>query len=268
VLNASPYGAFAGGVAVAVGDVNGDGVPDLAMVVASGGPAEVKVYNGVTGVLLLDFLAFPAGYTGGASIALGDLDGTGKDDIIVGTTTGVSAVAVFDGRTGALRSEFQAYQGIPIGVRVAAGQLDGTGKAQIVTVPTGMAPVVRVFNGDGTLTGQFFAGNPAFTGGLTVATGDPTGSGRDQILIGADVFGTDYVLAFDGTGNLQSTLKLPVAPSVPPFIGPQMTVVDTNGQRQLRFTVETFLGTFDGSTSAPFVTTILYLGTFGPLYLG
>jgi hypothetical protein len=47
-----------------------------------------------------------------------------------------------------------------------------------------------------------------------------------------------------------------------------MTVVDTNGQRQLRFTVETFLGAFNESTSGPFVTTILYLGTLGPLYLG
>jgi hypothetical protein len=293
VSNIHPYGAFQGGIAVAEGDVNGDGVQDLVTVVASGGPAEVKVFDGATGAQILDFLAFPAFYTGGASVAVADLDGTGKDEIIVGTSTGVSAVAVFDGTTGARRALFVAYPGAPVGVDVAAGQLDGTGKAQIVTVPTTLAPLVRVFGGDGTLVNGFMAG-PAIPGGaFTVAVGNLNGSATDQIMVGANVFGTDFTLVFNSNGAEQAALQLPVAPSPPPVagpqlpvgmfralangelvpsapppVGPQMAIANLNGRMVLLFAVETFLGAYDGPSLGLLGTTLLYPSPFGPLFLG
>jgi hypothetical protein len=252
VSGAHLYPGFTGRLATAVGDVNGDGVLDIATVVASGGPAEVKVFNGATGALLLDFDAFPAGYTGGASIALGDLDGTGKDDIIVGTITGVSAVAVFDGRTGALRSEFLAYPEAPVGVQVSAGDISGTGKAQILTIPVSIAPVVRVYNADGTLASQFTAFSPALPAtGFTIGSGDLTGSGRASILVGASLGGADYALVFNGNGSLRQGLQLPGTPTVgAPASGPQLMVADLGafGPRDLVFVVGDTLGAFDGTT--------------------
>jgi hypothetical protein len=254
VSGAHLYPGFTGRLATAVGDVNGDGVLDIATVVASGGPAEVKVFNGATGALLLDFLAFPAGYTGGASIALADLDGTGKDEIIVGTTTGVSAVAVFDGTTGALRTEFLAYPEAPVGVEVSAGDISGTGKAQILTIPVSIAPVVRVYNANGTLASQFTAFSPAIPAtGFTIGAGDLTGSGRASILVGASVGGADYALVFNADGSLRKGLQLPGTPTGgPTALGPQLMVADLGafGLRDLVFVVGDTLGAFDGTTLA------------------
>src|SRR4029077_14254410 len=63
--------AFAGGVRVACGDVNGDGVPDLITVPGSGGGPNVRVFSGVDGKLLMNFLAFDPGFTGGLYVAAG-----------------------------------------------------------------------------------------------------------------------------------------------------------------------------------------------------
>src|SRR5260221_5467793 len=49
----NPYDAsFTGGVNVAVGDVNGDGIPDAITGTGVGGGPQVNVYSGVDGTLL------------------------------------------------------------------------------------------------------------------------------------------------------------------------------------------------------------------------
>src|SRR5262249_19127467 len=53
------YGsAFLGGVRVAVGDVNGDGVPDIVTAAGPGGSPHVKVFNGTDFSLLYSFFAY------------------------------------------------------------------------------------------------------------------------------------------------------------------------------------------------------------------
>ena len=66
---------FTGGVRVAVGDVNGDTVPDLITGAGVGGGPHVKVYDGSNGDLIRSFLAWEAAYTGGINVAAGDTDG-------------------------------------------------------------------------------------------------------------------------------------------------------------------------------------------------
>ncbi len=81
-FDAYPSG-FTGGVRVAVGDVNGDGGPDL--ITASGpGAAHVKVFAGGGLQGSLSFFPYGANYAGGVFVATGDVNGDGFADIVTG----------------------------------------------------------------------------------------------------------------------------------------------------------------------------------------
>jgi len=83
-----PYGAgFTGGIFVAAGDVNHDGVADLITSTDDTGGAtssQVKVFDGATNELIQSFMPF-AGFTGSVRVGAGDLDGDGRAEIITGT---------------------------------------------------------------------------------------------------------------------------------------------------------------------------------------
>src|SRR5262249_33544342 len=93
------YGAgFAGGGSVPAGDANGDGLADIITGAGPGAPGgHVKVFDGKTGQEVRSFFAFP-GFTGGVSVAAGDVTGDGKADLVVGAGPGAPGghVKVFD----------------------------------------------------------------------------------------------------------------------------------------------------------------------------
>ena len=113
-----PYGStYVGGVQIAVGDIDGDGLLDI-ITVPSAGRAEVKVFRNVLVVgaptfdaanPYRDFLAFPASFIGGAVVAVADMGSTPlvngpfgntldqKAEIVIGSSAGMQAtVKVFD----------------------------------------------------------------------------------------------------------------------------------------------------------------------------
>src|SRR5829696_4495967 len=79
---------FKGGVHVALGDVNGDGVPEILTGTGAGGGPHVKLFDGRTGGLLTEFFAYDPSFAGGVSVALGDVTGDGKADIVTGAGSG------------------------------------------------------------------------------------------------------------------------------------------------------------------------------------
>ncbi len=82
---------FTGGITVAVGDVNGDGKPDIITGAEIGGGPRVQVFNGVNQQPINSFFAFEQGFTGGARVAAQDVNEDGKADIIVATGAGRAA---------------------------------------------------------------------------------------------------------------------------------------------------------------------------------
>ena len=110
---------FAGAdVRVAVGDVNGDGVPDLITGAGPGSDPRVKVYSGADGSPLQDFDAFEPSFDGGVYVAAGDLTGDGVDELIVSPDRGGGPrVLVLDGRTLAVVANFYRTSGAGPGWR-------------------------------------------------------------------------------------------------------------------------------------------------------
>src|SRR5205823_274490 len=92
---------FTGGVQLAVGDVDGDGFADIVTGPGAGGGPNVKVFSGADNSVLLSFYAFDRRFTGGVSVAAGDVRNAGRVDIAVGAGPGGGPhVRVFNGKTG------------------------------------------------------------------------------------------------------------------------------------------------------------------------
>jgi hypothetical protein len=193
--------SFRGGVRVAMGDVTGDGVPDIITAPGPGGGPDIRVYDGKTGALVRAFLAYDISFLGGVYVAAGDVNGDGYADIITGAGSGGGPhVKVFSGRDGSVLQSFFAYApNFFGGVTVAAGDVNGDGKADIITgVGAGGGPHVKVFSGtDGSVLQSFFAYASNFFGGVTVAAGAVTGDGRANIITGVGAGGGPQVKVFD-----------------------------------------------------------------------
>ncbi len=214
-----PFDAgFTGGVRVGTGDLDHDGVPDLIAAAGPGGGPRVVVYSGKTGNQLAgplgSFHAYDPAFTGGVSVASGDVDGDGYHDLITAAGAGGTPhVKVFSGYSGELIASFQAFDtGFRGGATVMAADFTGDGKAELVVgAGTGGGPNVRVFdlNTGNPLPpplGSFFAFDESFTGGVEVGTdvltGDVTGDGRADIAVGRGAGAGSLVRVFDGkTGN-------------------------------------------------------------------
>lgn len=200
----TPFPGFLGGIRVATGDVNGDGVDDIITAAGPGGGPHVIVYDGRTQAVIHSFFAYDSGFTGGVFVAAGDVNGDGKADIITGAGAGGGPhVQAFSGEDLSILASFFAYDpGFAGGVQVAVGDVNGDTVGDIITgAGAGGGPHVRAFDvATGAELASFFAYDSGFTGGVFVASGDTDGDGTDEIITGAGAGGGPNVKVFQASG--------------------------------------------------------------------
>ena len=165
--------SFRGGVRVAAGDVDGDGVAEIITGAGPGGGPHIKIFDIANPTESSSFFAYP-NFTGGVFVVAGDVNGDGLADIITGADAGGGPhVRVFDARDNlSLLHDFFAFDpGFLGGVRVATADVNGDGFADIIVgAGPGAGPHVRVFDARNNLTllHDFFAYSPNFLGGVYV----------------------------------------------------------------------------------------------------
>jgi hypothetical protein len=229
--------------AIATGDLNGDGKPDLVVPNQSSNTVSVLLGKGDgTFQTAMNF----AGAGAPRSVAIGDFNGDGKPDLVVPNVNGGNIVLLGNG-DGTFRAG-QTFATNGGGYSVVAGDFNGDHKLDIA-VATANDLSVLLGNGDGT-----FQSPQSYLAGqlepFSVAEGDFNGDGKPDLAVADLQGGTVGVLLGNGDGTFQTTQY-----TAPCF---KLVIGDFNGDHKLDIvtanysanSVSVLLGNGDGTFQA------------------
>jgi hypothetical protein len=179
--------------------------------------------------IIASYFAYSTAFTGGISVASGDLNADGFSDVITGAgagggphVLGLSGQALIVGQQVALANFFAFDPGVTRGIFVASGDFDNNGSADImVAAGPGGGPHVKVFNSFGTATlDSFFAYPVEFSGGVTVAAVDVNGNGTLDVVTAPYTNAPSQIRVFDHLfGAIDDFFAFPVGFTGGAFVG-------------------------------------------------
>jgi len=209
---------------VVVGDFNGDGIPDLAVIDSDNSVVDILLGNG-DGTFTAETANPPISGTP-SHLATGDFNGDGNTDLAVAENAGTVAILLGngDGTFAASGSVNSGTSAPPIAVADfnGDGKLDiavpaGTGTNELVTVLTG--------NGDGTFHSPF-SGSPTSTSVTWIQVADFNQDGTPDVVL-ADSGGSAMVFLNNGSGSVSKSFPVVSGLNVPYYL--EVGVGDLNG---------------------------------------
>lgn len=221
-------GGYRGGVQAVLGDLDGNGLPEIIVAPGKGVVGVVKVFT-LGGVELPDYQITPFGsqWTGGVNLAVGDIDGDRLADIVVSRATGDGEVRVFRSAAAATPGQFATIRPFSAnfvgGSTVAVGDfgtfaggtlVDGAkadGRLEIVVGrgPTA-APLVQVYDVSGanpTVVKTITPFEASFLGGVAVSTARVNTDSIADVVVAAGRRGGSRIEIHDGRVGTNSRLQ-------------------------------------------------------------
>ena len=198
------YGtSFTGGVDVAVGDIDGNGVDEIITSPGPGGGPHVKVFK-ADGTLIKEFFAYGMNFYGGIRVSASDIDSDDKWEVVTApASAGGPHVKIWTVKSDATTAPVVAKELMAYDASLSSG-LDVAGfDGGFVTVPgKGGGPHVKVWDKNGALKKEFFAYDGTFTVGLRVSVGDAsTSKTGNEIVVAPAATGGPHVKMFSMTGS-------------------------------------------------------------------
>lgn len=254
---------FRGGVRLALGDVNGDGIAEVIAAPGRGRVGEIRVFarQGSRLVELGDYRIQPFGpsYRSGIELASGDVDGDGLDDIVAAMASGSGTVKVFAASTAPVfpidaPPLLTIQPSVPAGYRggstvavadvgtfangaVVSGIMPDNRMEILVGSGGGMTPRVLVYDVSRPATPRVADTiiPAAYLGqaGVSVTSARVNGDAIDDVIVSAGRGGRSFTQVYDGTVGSAANPRIqhfsPLNATARPNAAVFTAAVDTNG---------------------------------------
>jgi hypothetical protein len=203
-------------ILVSIGDVDGDGKPDLATANYSDNTVSVLRNTSTAGtVSFAPGVSFPTG-SGPFAVAIGDVDGDGKPDLATANNNS-NTVSVLRNTSTAGTVSFASKLDVGAGaypISLSIGDVDGDGKPDLAVANFFTDNTVSVLRNTSTVGAVSFAAKVSFLAGLglqSVSIGDVDGDGKPDLATANYTDNTVSVLrntSTAGTVSFATTLDV------------------------------------------------------------